>query len=460
MNKQLNNFKKKFITLGLTVVLSLSSLGLVFADGTRVVTLGANLTQEQKDIMLKYFGVNKNEVVILEVNNQEERKYLQGVATEAQLGTKTYSCAYVEPTKSGSGINVKTANITWATPAMVATTLSTAGLTDADVVIAANFPVSGTGALTGIMKAFEDATGKPLDEDKKELASEELITTGDLGDTIGQDKATGIVNDIKTDIIKNNTKDTVQIANTINNVVNNYNVTLSNEQKSKLESLMEKISKQDYKYSEMKDALNSVSDVVDKNLSAAGESVNRGFFNNILNSIKSFFTNIGDWFKGLFNNNSNDKSSILDKTNDSLLGENAKIDATDKSTINLPSKEKVEGFFSKIWHWFTGLFNNNSNNIDNNKNNNNNNNTDNNINNNIDNNSNNNSQNNESNTNTTNDAVNQLENNSTINENPTQDSTINQDSSTPQKSPENSEGSVDNQTTTEDNTNNTTQSQN
>lgn len=117
--------------------------------------------------MLKYFGVNKDEVVILEVNNQEERKYLQGVATEAQLGKKTYSCAYVEPTKSGSGINVKTANITWATPAMVATTLSTAGLTDADVVIAANFPVSGTGALTGIMKAFEDATGKPLEEDKK-----------------------------------------------------------------------------------------------------------------------------------------------------------------------------------------------------------------------------------------------------------------------------------------------------
>ena len=173
MNKKLNNFKKRFVTLGLTAVLSLSSLGLVFADGARVVTLGANLTQEQKDTMLKYFGVNKDEVVILEVDNQEERKYLQGVATEAQLGKKTYSCAYVEPTKSGSGINVKTANITWATPAMVATTLSTAGLTDADVVIAANFPVSGTGALTGIMKAFEDATGKPLEEDKKELASEE-----------------------------------------------------------------------------------------------------------------------------------------------------------------------------------------------------------------------------------------------------------------------------------------------
>lgn len=360
MNKKLNNFKKRFITLSLTAVLSLSSLGLVFADGTRVVTLGSNLTQAQKDTMLKYFGVNKDEVVILEVNNQEERKYLQGVASEAQLGKKTYSCAYVEPTKSGSGINVKTANITWATPAMVATTLSTAGLTDADVVIAANFPVSGTGALTGIMKAFEDATGKPLEEDKKELASEELITTGDLGDDIGQDKATGIVNDVKTEIIKNNTKDTVQIAETINNVVNNYNVTLTDEQIAKLEGLMEKISKQDYDYSEMKNALESVSDVVNENLSAIGENVNTGFFD----GIKNFFTGIGDWFKGLFSGES-DGSSILDNTNDSLLGENAQIDATDKSTINLPSSEQVEGFFAKIWHWFTGLFNNDSNNQNN-----------------------------------------------------------------------------------------------
>ena len=360
MNKKLNNFKKRFLTLSLTAVLSLSSLGLVFADGARVVTLGSNLTQKQKDTMLKYFGVNKDEVVILEVNNQEERKYLQGVASEAQLGKKTYSCAYVEPTKSGSGINVKTANITWATPAMVATTLSTAGLTDADVVIAANFPVSGTGALTGIMKAFEDATGKPLEEDKKELASEELITTGDLGDDIGQDKATGIVNDVKTEIIKNNTKDTVQIAETINNVVNNYNVTLTDEQMAKLEGLMEKISKQDYDYSEMKNALESVSDVVNENLSAIGENVNTGFFD----GIKNFFTGIGDWFKGLFSGES-DGSSILDNTNDSLLGENAQIDATDKSTINLPSSEQVEGFFAKIWHWFTGLFNNDSNNQNN-----------------------------------------------------------------------------------------------
>ncbi|WP_414708141.1 DUF1002 domain-containing protein, partial [Romboutsia sp.] len=189
----------------LTFALSLSTLSVAFADSTKVVTLGANLKPEQKEQMLKYFGVNENEAVVLEVNNTEERKYLQGVASEEQLGKITISCSYVEPTSKGNGINVKTANLTWVTSSMIATTLSTAGVENANVVVAAPFPVSGTGGLTGVMKAFEDATGEALPEDKKELATEELITTGDLGDEVGQDKATGLINDIKTEIIKKGT---------------------------------------------------------------------------------------------------------------------------------------------------------------------------------------------------------------------------------------------------------------
>lgn len=139
------SLKKRITSLVVCATLVFGSINFVFADGTRVVTLGANLSESQKATMLEYFGVNENEVVILEVNNQEERKYLEGVATEAQLGNKTYSCAYVEPTTSGSGINVKTANLTWLTSSMVASTLATTGMTDADVVVASVFPVSGTG---------------------------------------------------------------------------------------------------------------------------------------------------------------------------------------------------------------------------------------------------------------------------------------------------------------------------
>ena len=348
------NFKKKVGSLLICMTLVASSFAPSFADGARVVTLGVNNTAEQKQKILNYFGVKENEVVILEVNNQEERQYLGGIATEAQLGTKTYSCAYVEPTNSGSGINVKTANITWVTSSMVASTLSTAGMTDANCVIASTFPVSGTGALTGVMKAFEDATGEKLDESKKELASEELITTGDLGDEIGQDKATGVVNDVKIEVIKNGTSDTTQIADIINNVTNNYNITLTDAQVKQITDLMKKIAAQNYDYNSMKDTLNNVSNIVEDNLKEAGESIGGS---GILDSIGDFFSSIGEWFSNLFGGNKD--LGILGETNDNMLGSDAIINATDKAAENLPSSEEVEGFFQKIINWFKDLFNNN-----------------------------------------------------------------------------------------------------
>lgn len=211
------------------------------------------------------------------------------------------------------------------------------------------------------MKAFEDASGEKLDEDKKELASEELITTGDLGDEIGQDKATGVINDIKTEIIKNGTSDTTQIAETINNITNNYNVTLTDAQVKQITDLMEKIAAQNYDYNSMKQTLNNVSDVVKDNLQEAGESVGNS---GIMDSIGGFFSSIGDWFSNLFGGNKD--LGILGETKDDMLGSNAVINATDKAAENLPSSEEVEGFFQKIINWFTSLFNNDSDNNSNN----------------------------------------------------------------------------------------------
>ena len=358
-------FKQKVSSLLVAVTIVAGSIVPAFADGTNVVTIGVNNTAEQRQKILNYFGVKENEVQILEVNNKEEREYLGGIATEAQLGTKTYSCAYVQPTNNG-GINVKTANITWVTSSMVASTLSTAGMTNANCVIAAVFPVSGTGALTGVMKAFEDASGEKLDEDKKELASEELITTGDLGDDIGQDKATGVINDIKTEIIKNGTSDTTQIAETINNVTNNYNVTLTDAQVKQITDLMEKIAAQNYDYNSMKQTLNNVSDVVKDNLQEAGETVGNS---GILDAIGNFFSSIGDWFSNLFAGNKD--LGILGETKDDILGSDAVINATDKAAEYLPSSEEAQGFFQKIVNWIKGLFDGDSkenNNTDNNQN--------------------------------------------------------------------------------------------
>lgn len=348
--------KKQLLALALCFSVSLGCVTPAFADGSSVVTLGADLSEEQKQTVLDYFGVKKDEVVVLEVNNQEERKYLQGVATEAQLGRKTFSCAYVQPTKSGNGINVKTANLTYVTSSMIASTLTTCGVTDANVIAMTPLSggVSGTGALTGVMKAFEDATGEKLDEGKKEIASEELVTTTDLADKVGQDQATGIMNDIKSEIIKNGTKDNVQIADTINNVTNNYNVTLTPDQQKQIESLMSKIAAQDYDYDKLKNTFDNVSDGVIKNLKELGVKVKGS----------GFFDSVKDWFKDLFSSEEEKDLGILETTNDSVLGEDAVVNATDdkavpaeiKNNKNENTSSEKEGFWASIGRWFSNLF--------------------------------------------------------------------------------------------------------
>lgn len=344
--------KKKAVSFLITLSLTLSMCTAAFADRASVVTLGADLSDAQKQTVLNYFGVKKDDVVVLDVNNAEERKYLQGIASDAQIGTKTYSCAYVQPTKSGNGINVKTVNLTYVTSSMIASTLATCGVEDANVIAMTPLSggVSGTGALTGVMLAFEDATGEKLDETKKEIASQELITTSDLGDQIGQDEATGIVNDVKADIIKNDTKDPSQIANTINNVTNNYNITLTPDQEKQLQDLMNKIADQDYDYSKLKNTFKNVSEVVDKGLESSGIKVDH-------TTTDGFFQAIGDWFSNLF---SSKDLGILEKTNENELGTNIKVDATDKEALKNVA-EKGKGFFESIKEWLTGTYNSDDN---------------------------------------------------------------------------------------------------
>ena len=118
---------KRLLAGAMAGLLFLQSPNIAMADSEKVVTLGADLTTEQRSEMLQYFGVSEDEVTIVEVNNQEEHDYLKGIATEAEIGRHTYSCAYIMPTSSGK-INVKTAHLTWVSTSMIANTLVTAGI--------------------------------------------------------------------------------------------------------------------------------------------------------------------------------------------------------------------------------------------------------------------------------------------------------------------------------------------
>lgn len=340
--------KNKTIGALLAATLMVNSMPFVFADSSKVVTMAADLTPQQQEAILKYFGVNnKNEVEIVDVNNQDERHYLEGVASEAQIGRKTYSCCYIEPTESGKGVNVRTANLTYVTASMISSTLITAGVKDANVLAAAPFKVSGTGALTGCFKAFEQATGEKLDEDKKELATEEIVTTGKLGDQYSPEVAAGMVNDMKADVIKNGTSDKTQIAETINNISNNYNIKLTDDNKQELEVLLAKIAEQDYKYKELEASLNHVAEGVSQQLDELGIDAKTSAPSGIIYNIKNFFVNIFD---------GKDDLGILEQTNDKALGASVVIDSTEEALRPVVDEVKESGIWEKIKGWFQSLF--------------------------------------------------------------------------------------------------------
>ena len=230
----------------MAAVLTCASVPMVAkADNSKVVTLGANLSDEQKKSMYEYFGTSSDKVETIEVTNADERKYMEGIASEEQIGTRTYSCSYVEPTGSG-GVQVKVANLTFVTSSMIASTLLTSGVENCNVVAASPIEVSGTGALTGIMMAYESASGEKLSEDQKAAATEELVTTGELANEVGQQEATDLMNEVKQDVIEDGLTDPDDIKDAVEDAAKDINITLTDDQMAKIVSLMENISQYDY----------------------------------------------------------------------------------------------------------------------------------------------------------------------------------------------------------------------
>lgn len=339
---------KRALPVAMAVVLGSTAAPLVVkADSSKVVTLGANLSDSQKNSMYEYFGTSSDKAEVIEVTNADERKYLEGVAPEEQIGTRTYSCSYVEPTTSG-GIQVKVSNLTYVTSSMISSTLLTSGVENCNVVAASPIEVSGTGALTGIMMAYEKATGTTLNEDQKAAATDELVTTGDLANDIGQDKAEDVMNDAKESVIEDGLKDENDIQDAVEDAAKNNNVTLTQEQIDKITELLKNISQYDYDVKALKNTLNNI------------DGKSEGFFSNLWNSIK-----------GIFGGSDSSDGGIINDTDDSALGDdvvsNSTLDSSDSSSSNNSDSADTSdnnsddnsdngGFWGKIKKFFKDLF--------------------------------------------------------------------------------------------------------
>ena len=229
---------KKIFSLLLALLLVAGMAVPAYADVNQSrAVIGADLSDEQVEAVYGMFDIRRGEAIELKMTNAEERTYLEGYVDNSLIGTRSISCVYVELLPEGSGMSVTTSNINWCTGEMYISALATAGITDANIVVAAPFEVSGTAALSGVYKAYEDMTGKKLDDLAKLVSTQELTITGELAAEIGSMDSTAIVNELKMMLDVTQTMSDDEIRAEIREIASRYNVNLTNTQVEQLLSL-------------------------------------------------------------------------------------------------------------------------------------------------------------------------------------------------------------------------------
>ncbi|MDI3478209.1 MAG: hypothetical protein PWQ59_1734 [Thermoanaerobacterium sp.] len=294
MSKFMKHLK---ITVAILLVFT-TIFTVAFADtspGTQYVTFGHDLTKDQRAQILKDFNLSDtNGLHIIEVTNQEEYKYLGGSLPANVIGSKAISSSLITFKEKGYGLNVTTHNITWVTSDMYKNALITAGVEDADIKVSAPYPVSGTAALTGIIKSYEEATGKPISDDVKKIANEEMVTTGQIGDKIGdKEKAVELLKRLKEEMANQTSKlSDDELKKLIENTANSLGITLTQDEINSLVSLLRKLQNANINWDKVKSGLDNLTtsfkDFVNKNPESKSIiKVILQFFQNIINKLLS-----------------------------------------------------------------------------------------------------------------------------------------------------------------------------
>ena len=273
-----------------------STVGFADAEMRRIV-VGADLTEEQVLSVYAEFGIRRGDIPELKLTNAEEHAALDGYVDAAIIGTRSMSCVFLELLGQGSGMNVTVKNISWCTPEMYINALSTAGITDARIAVAAPFAVSGTAALAGIYKAYEDMTGQKLDAAAKDVSTQELTITGELANKIGSEDSTSIVNDLKLMLNETDNMSDEELRSNIRRIAETYNVTLTETQVKQLLDLCRSLEKLDP--STIPQRVEDIQSTLEKVSEAKDQVV--GFFQTLKNAfqtMKDFFERLASLFGG------------------------------------------------------------------------------------------------------------------------------------------------------------------
>ena len=269
---------------------------IVISDSDKpYLCLGADLTPEQRSKVLGFMGIELTDLDkydVVYVNNSEEHKYLDSYISSSEIGTRSLSSVLITKDDKGSGLSVSTHNINYCTVGMYKNALATASIDDAKIIVAGPSPISGTAALVGTFKAYEEMTGKSIDDKVVDASLDELVTTGELNDSIdgNSQDVEAMIADLKEQIANGKLETEDQIREAIKEAAKDYDLNLSEDDISKLVSLLMKLKDLDIDWDSV---INQASDWASK----LGDKINDpgfwdkvvGFFEELWNKIKSFF---------------------------------------------------------------------------------------------------------------------------------------------------------------------------
>ena len=265
------------------------------------LSLGADLTKEQRKTVLSLLDVRENELSdyeVIEITNQDEHDYLDDYLSASVIGTKALSSVRVEKVGEEKGIRVETKNITYCTSGMYTNALTTAGVTDAEVVVAGPFGISGRAALVGAMKAYEKMTGETVSQENADAATNELVVTSDLASDIGNEKAEELMALTKQRIADGDFDTVGEIQDVVKEASEELGVTLTDEQEQALVGVFDKINGLDLDV----DKLKQQAEEVYGKLQQLGLDAEKA--SGILSKITQFFKDVADkiasFFKDLF----------------------------------------------------------------------------------------------------------------------------------------------------------------
>ena len=264
--------KKKIIAIAaLASTGTLLCQNVVLADGVEekpYLSLGADLNKKEKATVLELLGVEEDELdeyTVVTVTNKDEHEYLDDYLSATVIGTRALSSVLVEKTDKGDGIDVTTKNITYCTEGMYQNALTTAGIEDADVVVAGPFNITGTAALVGAMNAYEDMTGETISEESKDAATNELVVTSELAEELNDsEKAEQFLALIKEEVLSADIKDQEDINEVIGNCEQKMQIELTEEQRQQIAELMEKINGLDLDLDVLKQQASDIYDELSK----------------------------------------------------------------------------------------------------------------------------------------------------------------------------------------------------